>query len=105
MSEIEKAIETLKQVSDLDTKLHLNISNYDLLTAIEALREKQEREKGCEWCNGKLKKYQSSIQDGSFARITPNKPELYVLAKDTLSTYFDINYCPMCGRKLGENDG
>ena len=43
--EIEKAVETIKQVSDLDVQLHLNISQYDLLTAIEALKEKAEREK------------------------------------------------------------
>lgn len=44
MNEIEKAIETIKHISDIDTKYHLGISNYDLLTAIEALREKAEQE-------------------------------------------------------------
>lgn len=44
MNETEKAIETIKRISDLDTMYHLDISNYDLLTAIEALREKEEHE-------------------------------------------------------------
>lgn len=44
MNELEKAIETIKRISDIDTRYHLGISNYDLLTAIEALREKAERE-------------------------------------------------------------
>ena len=50
MTEIEKSIETIREVSDLDVKFHLNIKQYDLLTAIEALQEKAEREKGCEHC-------------------------------------------------------
>ena len=44
MTEIEQAIETIKKISDLDVKLHLNIRQYDLLTAIEVLKEKAERE-------------------------------------------------------------
>ncbi len=50
MSEIEKAIETLRKVSDIETskryrELHeIKSFNYDLLTAIEALQEKAERE-------------------------------------------------------------
>ena len=42
--------------------------------AITALREKQERERGCEHCRGWDKRC-------------------------------GANYCPMCGRKLGENNG
>lgn len=48
MTEIEQAIETIKKISDLDVKLHLNIRQYDLLTAIEVLKEKAEREKAGE---------------------------------------------------------
>ena len=50
MNELEKAIETIERISDIDTRYHLGISNYDLLTDIEALRGKAEREQGCEWC-------------------------------------------------------
>ncbi|WP_313528759.1 hypothetical protein [Anaerotignum sp.] len=50
MSEIEKAIETLRKISDIETskryrELHeIKSFNYDLLTAIEALQEKLEQE-------------------------------------------------------------
>ncbi|HBF65238.1 MAG TPA: hypothetical protein DDW34_05190 [Clostridium sp.] len=50
MSDIEKAIETLRKISDIETskryrELHeIKNFNYDLLTAIEALQEKLERE-------------------------------------------------------------
>lgn len=50
MNDIEKAIETIKRISDLDIKYHLGIDSYDLLTAIEALRDKQEREHRRELC-------------------------------------------------------
>lgn len=74
MTEIEQAIETIKKISDLDVKLHLNIRQYDLLTAIEVLKEKAEREKGCELCNNKgMKQYAISLGH---------------------------QYCPGCGRKL-----
>lgn len=42
--------------------------------AITALKEQQERERGCEHCRGWDKRC-------------------------------GANYCPMCGRKLGENNG
>jgi len=64
----------------------------------------------CEHCNGKLNKYESSIEDGSFMRINPNRkvttevtetfPEIYVLIKGEWHSYFDINFCPICGTKL-----
>lgn len=50
MSEIEKAIETLRKISDIETskryrELHeIKSFNYDLMTAIEALQEKLEQE-------------------------------------------------------------
>ena len=88
MNEIEKAIETIKRISDLDTKYHLGISNYDLLTAIEALREKVDREKGCEWCCCEI------MFDGEDMELEL----LHPLENESRMVY--PRFCPMCGRKL-----
>ena len=65
-----------------------------LALAIEALREKQAREKGCPCCNGyypdKLgeKVYVWSVHYYEIGNGEPN--------------YIKSAYCPMCGKKLGE---
>lgn len=89
MTEIEQAKETIKKISDLDVKLHLNIKQYDLLTALEALKEKAEREKGCEYC----------------VNLTESATTLSFKAKGNgvkvvVDCDFDMKYCPKCGRKL-----
>lgn len=91
MNEIERAIKTIEHISDLDTKHHLNISNYDLLTAIEALREKAERKKGCEWCCDEI------VFDGEDMELEL----LHPLKNESRMVY--PRFCPMCGRKLGED--
>ena len=90
MTELEKAIETIKRISDIDTRYHLGISNYDLLTAIEALREKAEREQGCEWCCDEV------MFDGEDMELELQHP----LKDEAMMVY--PRYCPMCGRKLEE---
>lgn len=86
MNELEKAIETIKRISDIDTRYHLGISNYDLLTAIEALREKAEREQGCEYCEWH------------------NDPISRLVWECGLDHFdFELNFCPNCGRKLKED--
>jgi len=71
MNDIEKAIEwfELRKNMELGDKCERMES-----VALAALREKQEREKGCELCN-------------------PDNAEYYFGGKLP-------NYCPMCGRKL-----
>ena len=83
MTDVEQVIETLKRISDLDTSLHLNIRQYDLFTAIEALREETEREKGCEFCNAEY-----AVMSGS--RMT----------YDGIHKGCTARYCPMCGKRL-----
>ena len=101
MSEIGKAIETLAARSQFVADINLDAQvAYKL--AIQALQEKAEREKGCEFCNNKLTKLLSRTGFGSFIRLTPNKAEAFVLVRGFLSDYFEIEYCPMCGRKLVE---
>lgn len=97
MTEIEQAKETIKKISDLDVKLHLNIRQYDLLTALEALKEKAEREKGCEWCDDHNYKQPSEWIWGE--RIHIIKPH-YFCVGDGIAHYEEAEYCPKCGRKL-----
>lgn len=55
MNDNEQSIGTLRKISDIETdrnysELHkIKSFNYDLLTAIQALQEKSEREEGCEY--------------------------------------------------------
>lgn|GEM_PF-5844917 len=72
-----EAIEQLKYISE-----HFDYSRKQREAAemvIKAFWKNQEREKGCEYCN--TKRIQSAIGFKQF------------------------KYCPICGRKLGKNDG
>ena len=73
MSEIDYAIANLEDFLSADIgqgDLHMCSAE----TALSALKEQQDRERGCEHCRGWDKRC-------------------------------GANYCPMCGRKLGENNG
>ena len=73
MNEIECAITNLEEFLEADIgQGDLHICSAE--TALAALKEQQERERGCEHCRGWDKRC-------------------------------GANYCPMCGRKLGENNG
>lgn len=56
------------------------------LKALEALREKAEREKGCEYCNSRF----------GIATLYINEAGLQA------GTRKSATYCPMCGRELKE---
>ncbi|MGX8711643.1 MAG: hypothetical protein ACQGTM_15530 [bacterium] len=79
MSEIEKAIKRLESCSiipfDEDSQEVCGL-------AIQALREKRERDRGCKIC---------TAGDGEFT-VKCHK-------------WNEYNFCPICGRKLGENNG
>lgn len=64
--------------------------------ALSALKEKQERDKGCEICNGGL-----PCDNGcdGFCDIC-DIPEVWKVIHKT----GQYNYCPMCGRQLTEVD-
>jgi hypothetical protein len=73
MNEIEYAITNFEEFLEADIgqgDLHM----CSVETALTALKEQQERERGCEHCRGWDKRC-------------------------------GANYCPMCGRKLGEWNG
>lgn len=102
MNEIEKAIETLKDLRIFDDDCDTECEALDI--AIEALQEKAEREKGCEYC--KLAVEIGAVDSDGVMRVEIGNVGIpFILVNnDTFGTsdLFDINYCPMCGRKLGE---
>lgn len=100
-----------EQVSKLSYRLEcaLNIpcrSYYEKLelfyyTAISALTEMQNREQGCEHCNG----YKDIVTDryGNTVNLNQRHDGLgyyieYDGSGESLEAY--ISYCPMCGRRL-----
>lgn len=72
--------------------------------AVAALREQEQREQGCEYCDGTEKDLY--YQDGACAQmidlvyISGNRIECDFGCKAWGA--FEINFCPMCGRKLTE---
>lgn len=88
MNEIERAIKFLGYVKGYD------IQSANL--AIAALREQAARSKGCEVCNGSL-----PCDNGcdGFCDIC-DVPEVW----KTIHKTGQYNYCPMCGRKLKEDN-
>lgn len=54
-----------------------------------------EIEKGCKYCENVPSRYKGIMAE-AFEQIA---------ADDERVVGIDVNYCPMCGRKLGENDG
>ena len=103
MTDIEKAINWFERRKDmyLDdvVQRHENV-------ALEALREKAKRDKGCEYCND-FAAEGACDSDGEMRIEKGNIHCLPYIAvnNDTYGTsdLFDINYCPMCGRKLNNS--
>ena len=110
MNEIEKAIEAIEIGMINGRKIQgwvfHEVRHEPLLTALAALREKAEREKGCGYC-GQVSKSIDNGEDGNSRAIlylpANNKHIHYMDAKGKLAI-FDINYCPMCGRELEVNN-
>lgn len=68
-------------------------------------KEKLERKKGCEYCDFSSNDVGATINTmgDDFVMITNSEDKSITLATD--DTHFKtlkINFCPMCGRKLGE---
>jgi hypothetical protein len=91
MNEIEYAIANLENFLAADIgqgDLHMCSAE----TALDALREKQARSQGCDYCLKTHPKHNghSHIWHGNMLDIG-------------YGVYLDINYCPKCGRKLTAN--
>jgi hypothetical protein len=100
MNEIEKAISEIIGTNYGECQCHRET----MVQAVEALREKAERKKGCEYCNTgeSLNGYEDV---GSFI-ILPNGKKYYLeitFNRDFYNCTTDINYCPMCGKRLEEH--
>lgn len=78
---IEQAIKSLENIVEYWSCKPTEQQAAEL--AITALREKQAREKGCFWC----------MSGTVLSDVKINGAAVY------------ISCCPMCGRKLGENNG
>src|SRR5574343_60541 len=114
MTDIETAIEiTQRQIEELKSNLPTLVTQeyYDSFNlaievkqkAIQALQEKAEREKGCEYCNGGTA--EGACDSDGMMRIDKGDTHCLPYIAVNNETYgtsdlFDINYCPMCGRKL-----
>ena len=99
MNEIEKAIIAIETAFEQENDTYLGCSFYlvienALMTALEALREKQERDRGCEWCR---QTGDAKPGEKKFLHATQ-----YVVSGDGSVHYIKNSYCPNCGRKLEE---
>ena len=104
MSEIERAIkdfEKFKQAGYTHSELP---SSWHIELAISSLREKQEREKGCEYCNSaeSMAYGQDSLSRRAYIYLDGNllTADLY---SDSMAAA--ICFCPMCGRPLTKPKG
>jgi uncharacterized Zn-finger protein len=88
MNEIEQAIEYLAPITEHPTMTGEYCKN--LKVAVKALREKAEREKGCEYCNSRF----------GIASHHVNQAGMQA------GTNRNAKCCPECGRRLEvEHDG
>ncbi|WP_195543674.1 hypothetical protein [Massiliimalia timonensis] len=93
MTEIEQAIYLLREGAEnwrYTSQEWIDDKDAEAISlAIEALKEKAEREKGCEYC----------------VNLTESATTLSFKAKGNgvkvvVDCDFDMKYCPKCGRKL-----
>ena len=114
MTDTEKAIEiTQRQIEELKSNLPTLVTQeyYDSFNlaievkqkAIQALQEKAEREKGCEYCDFSSGDVGATINTSGddFVMIADDEEKSITLATDDKHfRTLKINNCPMCGRKL-----
>jgi hypothetical protein len=81
MNEIEKAISEIIGTNYGECQCHRET----MVQAVEALREKQARESGCEWCADNYDhRHKTMFRKGS-------------------DWNYEAKYCPMCGKRLEEH--
>ena len=102
MNEIESAIEYLTPISEHPIMTGEYCKH--LKTAIAALKEKQEREKGCEYCNPVTSRFEPVY-------ISDTEEDCKWCPKEKCDNHEDscygigyaevpLKYCVFCGRKL-----
>ena len=92
----------LQAIDYLEAQKRLFPNSFNVLsghfdTAITALQEQAEREKGCEYC-----KQGYDLENGDVC-----EPSLYISGNELIALRYDeqdskaeINFCPKCGRDL-----
>ena len=110
MNEIEKAIKTIKiAIAEVEWNYPLDYA-IAFETAIEALQEKLERDKGCEYCNCSTTEFEITVSDTvDFCKYCPHEKCLNDYGNDDCYGVgfkcIETEHCPKCGRKLGEENG
>lgn len=110
MNDIESTIDYIKTnyeklnigIDYSNGKDHTTITLFDKQAelVIKTLQEKAEREKGCEYCN----EYKSISSCFTEYSLEISNGEISIWNGLRCEASFLINYCPHCGRKLGENN-
>jgi hypothetical protein len=92
MNEIEYAITNFEEFLEADIgQGDLHMCSAEI--ALAALREKAEREKGCEYCKPRCHNCKHDVYDG-FCRYYGKH------GCGNLHHEPKYNYCPMCGKRL-----
>lgn len=73
---------------------------YAFETAIQALQEKAERDKGCEYCKDEKSMPTGNKNTGFYLAGEALTYTAQAAADDDFEDNTFVNYCPMCGRKL-----
>lgn len=93
--------EAIKKIERLDSVKIFDDEAEAIRLAVDALREKQEREKPCEYCEEARDLLFRQGACDSMCDHVYICGELLVCDYDTI----EISYCPMCGRPLkGESN-
>jgi len=98
--EIKKVIEiyteNVEQMKRFQEEYKEDLLRFEFV--LQALKEKEEKEKGCEYCN-------RHIPINDFAKdysIEVDNAEISLWEDLKCLSHIKIKYCPMCGRKLVE---
>lgn len=86
MNEIERTIRELQLYVDV----RWGGSNDMFNLALTALSEKAEREKGCEFCEDVPSRYRGIRAEGFYQ----------VAADEVYNPELQVNFCPVCGKRL-----
>ena len=84
MNEIERAIKDFEDFKQAGYSHCALPSSWHIELAIEALREKAERDKGCRYCNSRFGIATHHINEAGLKAGTNKRAQ----------------FCPMCGRRL-----
>ena len=104
----EEAIRIIEKDIQIDVRSCTNEEVYAFITAlnmaISALREQEERSKGCEYCTDSKNIYEikSPLHDSYNTDVYISEDALIVDIGCHSYGASKIKFCPMCGRRLEE---